>query len=647
MPHERMDRLLPQSRRSNHIVVASCNQFYILRLGQDPLDNPYRKDASCQLNETSIFDQLLRIYRISRENAKRDLLANGSGGGGAGANCPQMTPANSPNVRNRIPKVGLLTTENRKTWARLHKKLSHCSGATNCATNSNQAEPARLAEQQQRQQMDEEAPSGSCSPTNNTDSLRLIEDCLSVMCLDSLVKPSPLASLASREQEPSEQGSVGEAPMATATAAATTREADDETDVEAANIILTGGGSHLFTGNRWFDKFLQIIVGRDGICGINIEHSASEGITVLRFLEEFLHFIKCNPIGQRSAAASALSQPHECECECDGDDIVGKTFNYFAAGASASDSASASAGALSVAATLGADSITSPAYVEPLSPSELLQESDKITPLCWTLDDELCKALDEAELRANKLIENFSLNILRFAHFGRSFIKNQNLSPDAFIQLALQYTFFKMHGRLVSTYESASLRQFRLGRVDNIRANTCEAFDWIQAMLACKRKLKEEASKEVKGAGECCLSAWKPAEEAFIKAITKQVEILRYTIFGGGPDNHLLALKQLARIRYYDDELPDMFKDPSYQEFLNFRLSTSQLPNESGITVGYGAVTPDGYGCSYNPCEDRIIFCVSSFVDCPETSSSKFASKLEESLLEMRHLCLARGQQHK
>lgn len=26
MPHEDHDRLLPQSRRSNHIVVASCNQ---------------------------------------------------------------------------------------------------------------------------------------------------------------------------------------------------------------------------------------------------------------------------------------------------------------------------------------------------------------------------------------------------------------------------------------------------------------------------------------------------------------------------------------------------------------------------------------------------------------------------------------------
>ena len=58
------------------------------------------------------------------------------------------------------------------------------------------------------------------------------------------------------------------------------------------------------------------------------------------------------------------------------------------------------------------------------------------------------------------------------------------------------------------------------------------------------------------------------------------------------------------------------------------------MPNESaGITVGYG--------CSHDPCEERIVFCASSFNDCPETSSAEFAVQLEESLLEMQQLCLA------
>jgi choline O-acetyltransferase len=40
-----------------------------------------------------------------------------------------------------------------------------------------------------------------------------------------------------------------------------------------------------------------------------------------------------------------------------------------------------------------------------------------------------------------------------------------------------------MYNKLVSTYESASTRRFRFGRVDNIRANTPEALEWAQAMV--------------------------------------------------------------------------------------------------------------------------------------------------------------------
>lgn len=557
MPHEDMDRLLPQSRRSNHIVVASCNQFYILRLGQDPLDNPYRKEASSQLNESSIFDQLLRIYRVSREHAKREL-----------ASAQPAARSNSPRC---TPKVGLFTTESRKTWARLHKRLSHC----NAGADSTFGAPLRLLVGSQN-------GTGSSSPNTNTESLRQIEDCLFVMCLDSLVS----------SQQTSSSG----------------RQLSDE---EAANIILTGGGVDKFTANRWFDKFLQIIVGRDGVCGINIEHSASEGITVLRFLEEFLNFIRSNPIGKPSTGS--------------GGPPAGGQSNKFDYGATDQ---------------LAANSITSTSYVEPKSPSALLEESDKITPLMWSLDEELSRAIGEAERRIEQLVGDFSLHILKFAHFGRTFIKNQNLSPDAFVQLALQLTFYKLHGHLVSTYESASLRQFRLGRVDNIRANSCEAFQWIQTMLKCRGG----GSGLAKG-GRAGPRPFAEAESAFKRAMEKQVEILQYTITGGAPDNHLLALKELARIRYGPDELPELFCDQSYHEFLNFRLSTSQLPNESGITVGYGAVTPNGYGCSYNPCESRIIFCVSSFASCPQTSSSKFAASLEESLLEMEQLCLGLNKQ--
>ncbi len=41
----------------------------------------------------------------------------------------------------------------------------------------------------------------------------------------------------------------------------------------------------------------------------------------------------------------------------------------------------------------------------------------------------------------------------------------------------------RLHGKLVATYESASTRRYRLGRVDNIRSASIKALDWVKAMI--------------------------------------------------------------------------------------------------------------------------------------------------------------------
>jgi choline O-acetyltransferase len=110
------------------------------------------------------------------------------------------------------------------------------------------------------------------------------------------------------------------------------------------------------------------------------------------------------------------------------------------------------------------------------------------------------------------------------------------------------------------------------------------------------------------------------------------------TISGNGPDNHLLGLREISRMKLGD--IPMLLKEKSYKEYINFRLSTSQLPTEKGILAGYGPVVPDGYGCSYNPCNQSIVFCISSFFSSAETSSDFFALSLEGSLLQMRELCV-------
>lgn len=45
----------------------------------------------------------------------------------------------------------------------------------------------------------------------------------------------------------------------------------------AGHQLIHGGGSQQNSGNRWFNKTLQLIVNRNGINGINYEHSPAEG----------------------------------------------------------------------------------------------------------------------------------------------------------------------------------------------------------------------------------------------------------------------------------------------------------------------------------------------------------------------------------
>lgn len=55
-----------------------------------------------------------------------------------------------------------------------------------------------------------------------------------------------------------------------------------------------------------------------------------------------------------------------------------------------------------------------------------------------------------------------------------------------------------------------------------------------------------------------------------------------------------------------------------------------------GTFMGYGPVVPDGYGCSYNPKKDVVIFCISSLNSSSETNTEAFRQSLEEALDSMR-----------
>ncbi|XP_074599176.1 choline O-acetyltransferase-like [Brevipalpus obovatus] len=441
------------------------------------------------------------------------------------------------------PSIGILTADHRKTWASVRAHLMQNS--------------------------------------INKQSLQWLETSLFTLCLDDSVFQRTSSTKIHRRD------SVEMARMESSF---------------MAQQLMHGGGVEYYSANRFYDKFLQILVGKDGICGIIFEHSASEGITVLRFADQLLIELEKNPIsGSPIIKETTLPQQSGKPPSCGNKETV----------------------------TLkdAPRKLTSPVSVSPITlvtlPSANMATSvvmKKVQPLVWQIDKIISQAIEDASKRMNKLISDVDLVVLDFDGFGKNFIKDQSLSPDAFIQLALQLTYYKVHRKMVSSYESASLRQYRSGRVDSIRSNTVEALTWARALCDEIPNIKEQHKIDL-----------------FHKAMRKQVEIAKYTVDGYGPDNHLLGLREMAKKN--GQELPLLFREKAYKEYLNFKLSTSQLVYDKVLLVGYGAVVPDGYGCSYRLNSNSIIFCITSFFSSPDTGSNYFAASLEGSLLQMRELC--------
>ncbi|CAH3932355.1 unnamed protein product [Pieris brassicae] len=269
----------------------------------------------------------------------------------------------------------------------------------------------------------------------------------------------------------------------------------------------------------------------------------------------------------------------------------------------------------------------------PKPPPTLLPAPERLQ---WKLTPELNSTIEKAALDFDRAIKDLDLRVYTYRSYGREYMKSCRTSPDVYIQLALQYAYFKMYGHLVSTYESCSLRRFRNGRVDNIRSSHSAALAWATAMCAPESPATAQTDDGQKKVSFDLQEGQKKID-LFYEAARKQTTIMEANIQGQGTDNHMLGLREAARETF--GSLPPLFTDPAYQKMIEFKLSTSQVATTTeGTFMGYGAVVPDGYGCSYNPKKDHVIFCISSFVASNVTSTEAFRQSLEEALDSMKAL---------
>ncbi|XP_076613760.1 carnitine O-acetyltransferase [Chaetodon auriga] len=314
----------------------------------------------------------------------------------------------------------------------------------------------------------------------------------------------------------------------------------------AAIQMLHGGGSQWNSGNRWFDKTLQFIIGEDGTCGANYEHAPAEGPPIVALIDHVVEY------------------------------------------------------------TRKPEMIRSPMVPLPM-PRQL---HFNITP-------EVKKDIEEAKTNMNTLAQDLDMRVIVFGHFGKNVPKAHKMSPDAFIQIALQLAYYRMYQRCCATYESASLRMFRKGRTDTIRSASSASATFVKAFDDPSKQNTEKVA-------------------LLVKAIKAHRSYTNMAISGQAIDRHLLGLKMVA----VEEKLsiPDIFTDPAYAKALHYQLSTSQVPSKTDCVMCFGPVVTDGYGVCYNPMDDHINFAVSSFNTCEETNAAHLAQVMEDALLDMRTL---------
>ncbi|GAA6214186.1 carnitine O-palmitoyltransferase 1, liver isoform-like isoform X2 [Lates japonicus] len=314
--------------------------------------------------------------------------------------------------------------------------------------------------------------------------------------------------------------------------------------------------------DRWFDKSFSVVYYKNGKNGINAEHSWADA-PVLSHLWEF------------TLAFDSFQLGYNAEGHCKGD-------------------------------------------VDSSLP--------RPQKLSWEIPPECEEQISQSLAVAQALADDVDFHVFPFQDFGKGKIKKCRVSPDAFIQMALQLAYYRDQKRFSLTYEASMTRLFREGRTETVRSCTNEssafvrAFDGGETADVCRRLLRA--------------------------ALEKHQLLYRMAMTGAGIDRHLFCLYVVSK--YLGVESP-FLKEVLFEPW---RLSTSQTPvqlSEMFDSVnhpeyvspggGFGPVADDGYGVSYCIVGDCMInFHISCKRSCPVTDTHKFGAQIRKALHDLLQL---------
>ncbi|KAJ2226358.1 Carnitine O-acetyltransferase mitochondrial [Coemansia sp. RSA 1286] len=303
--------------------------------------------------------------------------------------------------------------------------------------------------------------------------------------------------------------------------------------------------------DRYFDKNFQLLVFANGRYGFNGEHSLTDATTDMRL---------CN----------ALVKDVEALC-----------------------------------------SEVAPAA---LSTAAVSDSQCAVSELAFDYNAELLGHIQRAVDYFDTTVRGHELATLEFDSFGKEQIKKMKVSPDAFVQMAMQLAYYRKFGHVPATYESASTKSYARGRTETSRSVSEHSVQWCRMMV----DNPETTSLHTKS-------------ELLKQAIINQSQFTAQCAKGAGIDRHLLGLEYAL---LSDEAKPEIFSDPVFLASRHWKLSTSQISDPILGAYGWGEVVDDGFGVAYRIENNSLHFNVVS----QRLGSKRLCRYLSDALMDMRFL---------
>uniref|UniRef100_A0A8C1BU73 carnitine O-palmitoyltransferase n=1 Tax=Cyprinus carpio carpio TaxID=630221 RepID=A0A8C1BU73_CYPCA len=271
--------------------------------------------------------------------------------------------------------------------------------------------------------------------------------------------------------------------------------------------------------DRWFDKSFSVVVYKNGKNGLNAEHSWADA-PIVAHLWEF------------TLATDAFHLGYTADGNCKGE------------------------------------------IEHSLPPPQRLS---------WDIPLQVQMQVSESLAVAQALADDVDCHVFPFREFGKGRIKKMKLSPDSFVQLALQLAYYRDREH-------------------------------------CHKLLR--------------------------KAAEKHQNLYRLAMTGSGIDRHLFCLYVVSKYLGVESPfLKEVLSEPWRLSTSQTPVQQMELfdlvnhPEFISLGGGFGPVADDGYGVSYIIMgEEMINFHVSCKHSCTETDSHKFGSQISQAMMDLMTL---------